>query len=215
MAQKFSMNIALDLDGVLWDIESFQLKYGEKYFRRRGIAMVNPNGFGIREMFQCSSREEKKFWATYLVQGFFTKAREQAKEVVWDLRKRGHRICIITSRFNTTETSLLGAVMRGLVRAWLKVNAIYYDEIVFCDDRKENLNKAQACRRLAVDVMVEDRKENLDLLKNLTRVIGFRTRNNQFYEDAAVVFVQSFREVKREIERMEALLQQEHKRADD
>lgn len=202
------MNIALDVDGVLWDIEAFQLKYGEKYFSKRGFSIVDPDGFGIKDIFGCSSRQEKAFWASYILRGFFVKARAHADEVVRDLRKRGHRIYIITSRAKTTETSLLGAVMRGLVLAWLRVNSIAYDGIVFCDDHNDERNKRRACEELAVDVMVEDRKENIDLLKNLTRVIGFRTRNNQFYKDASVVFVCSFQEVKREIERLEQSLQQ-------
>ena len=70
------MNIAFDIDGVLWDIEEFQLKYGEKYFAKRGLKIINPNGFGIKDTFGCSDHQEKTFWAAYMLRGLFARARE-------------------------------------------------------------------------------------------------------------------------------------------
>ncbi len=196
------MNIAFDVDGVLWDIEKFQLQYGEQYFGPRGIALVNPNGFGISDIFACTHREEVKFWARNLPRGFFMKARAHAEEVVRDLKEMGNNIFIITSRYKTSEHSLLGLFMRELVRGWLKRNRIFYDRIIFCDDENESQSKAHACRRLQVDVIVEDRWENIEQLKNVTSVIGFRTRNNQGHEEDGIPFVSSFPEIKTVIERL-------------
>ncbi len=198
------MNIAFDVDGVLWDIESFQLQYGAEFFGPRGVLPVNPNGFGIGDIFGCTHREEVKFWARNLPRGFFMKARAHAEEVVRELKEMGNNIFIITSRYKTSEHSLLGMFMRELVRAWLKRNRIVYDRIVFCDDADEGQSKVRACRRLKVDVIVEDRWENIEELKKVTSVIGFRTRNNQDYEDDGVAFVKSFLEIKAEIERLKA-----------
>ena len=195
------MNIAFDVDGVLWDIETFQLKYGKPYFARKNIPLSDPSGFGIREMFHCSEQEEKKFWILSIPKVFFAKAREHAREVVREMKKKGHRIFIITSRARTTDHSLAGAFMRKALKAWLKRNGIEYDEILFCQDDNENFSKKQACQSRAVDFIVEDRWENIQLLKKVTRVIGFRTRNNQAYTDSSIPFVHSFLEVQAELEK--------------
>ena len=48
------------VDGVLFPLEEYQLTEGEKFFRKKPI--VNENGYGIKEVFNCSVKEEVIFW---------------------------------------------------------------------------------------------------------------------------------------------------------
>ena len=59
------MNIGIDIDGVLTDIRSFQIKKGQTFFKKK---LVNKKGFTIKEMFDCSDEESKKFWTRYLLE---------------------------------------------------------------------------------------------------------------------------------------------------
>ena len=43
------MRIAFDADGVLTDLEKFQLEYGEKFFKEKyNKEIVNPSGYVIK-----------------------------------------------------------------------------------------------------------------------------------------------------------------------
>ena len=58
------MKIGFDVDGVLTDLENYQLEYGKKYFGEDKL--VNENGYTIQEIFGCSKEEEEKFWIKYI-----------------------------------------------------------------------------------------------------------------------------------------------------
>ena len=45
------MRIGIDIDGVLTDIETFELENGSKYFNK---SVVNPNGYGSQNIFKVS-----------------------------------------------------------------------------------------------------------------------------------------------------------------
>ncbi len=53
------MRIGIDIDGVLTDIEKFQIEYGSKYFYEKGINIVNYKGYEITELFGVSLKEDK------------------------------------------------------------------------------------------------------------------------------------------------------------
>ena len=52
------MKVGIDIDGFLTDIATFQIVQGKKYFGN----IVNRNGYSIREIYNCSKKEEVKFW---------------------------------------------------------------------------------------------------------------------------------------------------------
>ena len=58
------MKIGFDVDGVLTDLENYQLEYGKKYFGEDKL--VNEDGYTIQEIFGCSKEEEEKFWIKYI-----------------------------------------------------------------------------------------------------------------------------------------------------
>ena len=46
------MNIGIDVDGVLVDMEKYQLKYGKKFFlSRHNINIKNPKAYDVQEIF--------------------------------------------------------------------------------------------------------------------------------------------------------------------
>ena len=61
------MNFGLDIDGVLTDIESYQLNKGIPFFKKvYNKEIVNEYGKNIQQIFDCTKEEEHKFWAKYL-----------------------------------------------------------------------------------------------------------------------------------------------------
>ena len=54
------MRIGVDIDGVLTDIEQWQLDVGGKYFSTKGKKVQNPNGYEISEIFDVEESMHRK-----------------------------------------------------------------------------------------------------------------------------------------------------------
>lgn len=182
------MRIAFDVDGVLNNIEKFQLVYGKEFFKEKyGMDVKNPNGYGIKEIFECTAEQEKEFWEKFTFKfNLSDLARDGAAATINQLKKEGNELFIITSRAKTDENSPKGVVMRFLLEHWLKQNniGIPKDNIIYCPLKDENgkdisgIEKAKKCKELGIDLMVEDKIENIQALAHETDVICFNNRNN-------------------------------------
>lgn len=218
------MNIGFDVDGVLNDIENFQLKYGviffkkkyiENYYKQHGVRLeeadikdsdiiFDPNGYGIKEVFNCTDEEEVEFWTKYTLKFFFETAREGMSQAIKRLRSQGNKIYIISSRALTTEDTTKGKLMRLLLTEWLKRNDIEYDDIRFCSIKNSNEDKVAACKELSIDIFVEDKKENVEALSEITNVLCFNTKNNNGLEGNNIVRVNNSGEIYNEVKRIQS-----------
>ena len=140
------MNVGIDIDGFLTDIATFQLEQGLKYFDN----IVNRNGYTIREIFNCSKKDEAKFWIKNF-KSCFKEVRPQAKEFIEYIRNNGGKVYIITSRALSAKNSILGLFMRSCVKLWLAKNGIKYDGIAFCNE-----DKTKVIKMYDIEVMGED-----------------------------------------------------------
>ena len=59
------MRIGIDIDGVLTDVERFQLDYGSKFFAKYNKFVINPKGYEPYEEFGVNIELEDKFWDEY------------------------------------------------------------------------------------------------------------------------------------------------------
>ena len=57
------MRIGIDIDGVLTDIEQWQLDYGSKfYFEKYGKEIKNNDGYETTDIFDVDSSLDDEFW---------------------------------------------------------------------------------------------------------------------------------------------------------
>ena len=171
------MIIGIDIDGVLTNLERFQLDYGSKYFfETENKININPNEYEIIDIFNATTENDDKFWKEYLE--FYAKkepARRFASEIIKKLKNDGHQIYIITARFLTDRDDYLGKKMRLIVKKWLKNNKIIYDKIIFSQEDKKNI-----CKENNVDIMIEDAPKNIvELSEVLPKVICFDALYNR------------------------------------
>ena len=111
----------------------------------------------------------------YLKQEFFdeylkdiyknAEVKKNAKEVLDRLRKKGHKIYIITSRSNSSSKKIKD--VEKLTRDWLKKHKITVDEIV---TSSYGDTKASACRKHHIDLMIDDNPYNYK------KIVGTGTR---------------------------------------
>lgn len=161
------MNIGIDVDGTLTDIWAYMIRNGEQYF---GRPASDPSAFDIEQMFSCSGKEGNGFWKKYLLR-YCRKCpiKDGAAETIARLRGDGHRIFIITSRVFATRKGAVGALFRALLKGWLKRSGVAYEDIAFCEDSGEA--KLVECQRLRIDVMIDDKPENLVTIRKKHAVI--------------------------------------------
>ena len=169
------MRIGIDIDGVLTDIEQWQLDVGGKFFSKYNKSVVNRDGYEITEIFDISDELDDEFWNEYLYE-YVTKepSRKYASEVIKKLKDEGNEIYIVTARYLTDKNTDDGKRMREIVVNWLKEQNIYYDEIIFSpEDKKEN------CKKYNIDILIEDKVDNINKISSVIPVICFHAGYNK------------------------------------
>lgn len=170
------MNIGIDIDGVLTDIEKFQLDYGSKLcFELLGKTIKDSNGYDIAQIFDVSQDSDEEFWNKYLWEyATKEKARKFADEITKKLEEDGNKIYIITARYLTNKDTEDGEKMRNTVKSWLKENNIYYDKIIFSPE-----DKLDICINNNIDIMIEDKVENIEKISTKIPVIAYNANYNK------------------------------------
>lgn len=90
------------------------------------------------------------------------------------MKDEGKEIYIITARYLTNRDTAEGQQMREIVRTWLKENKVYYDKIIFSPE-----DKVEICQKNNIDVMIEDKVENINNISKNIPVICFNARYNK------------------------------------
>lgn len=186
------MNIGLDIDGCLTDIEQFHLQYGIPFFEKKfHKQLVNERGKTIQQLFDCTKKEEAKFWLKHMVKYTIKDpVREGAAEFTKWAYENGHKIYIITSRAFSTKDNVIGKLARWSVRHWLKKSGIRYEDITFCDE-----DKLPALKKYHVSYMVEDDPDNIVAMHDITKVICMNAKCNEHLVEECACRCDSFEEV--------------------
>lgn len=176
------MNIAFDVDGVLTDFEWFLNTYGDKYFSKKTrnvVTKIKPSS-SVSERFGYPKEWDKKFYTRYLF--WYVRKysiRENVAEVIRKLRLQGHKIYFITARALAENENLLGNLMRDCLKRWLKKNCVEYDGIYFVSHQDASNEKANLCKKLNIDIFVEDEPTNIERLSKICKVICVSADYNQ------------------------------------
>ena len=190
------MNIGIDVDGVLTDIQSFNLKHAPPFFKakfNRDVADIAAND--ICDVFGCGEDERYAYWKKYLLRNVILEsARKDAKKIIRKLHADGHTIFIITKRVFTCQDDFMGKLMRFLLRNWLCRNGIKYHEIVFCDNDIAD-SKRTACIEKQIDIMIDDEPININAIAPIAKAICYDTTYNQDCEGENVFRAQDWDEV--------------------
>ena len=186
------MRIGIDIDGVLTDVEKYQIDYGSKYFYQNyGKNILDVNAYDFDSMFGVRKAQDNECWNS-LLWDYVTKepARKFAGEVTQKLHLDGNQIYIITARDYTSQDNLLGEKMRKSVKIWLKENNIYYDELIFVPD-----DKLDICIKNNIEILIEDKKENVNEVSKQIPVICFDARYNKDCNEQNIYRVYSWYDI--------------------
>lgn len=170
------MRIGIDIDGVLTDIEQWQLDFGSKYMsEEKHMNIVNNEGYDLTEIYNVSKEYDTNYWNKYIMDYVENEpARKFCGEVIKKLKDEGNEIYIITARYLTAEATKEGENMRNIVKKWLKKYNIYYDNIIFSPE-----DKLEVCMENRIDLMIDDRVENVNQISTKIPVICFHAGYNK------------------------------------
>ena len=173
------MRIGIDIDGVLTDIEQWQLDYGSKfYFEKYGKEIQNNEGYETTEIFKVDSKVDDEFWTEYFKDySINVDVRKFSSEVIKKLKQDGNEIYIITARGSFLSHSanvMLFEENKNIVLEWLRKNEIEYDKIIFSPE-----DKLSICLENNIDVMIEDKVDNINKISTRIPVICFHAGYNK------------------------------------
>ena len=173
------MKIGIDIDGVLTDIEKWQLDYGSKfYYENYYKGVVNSKGYETDEIFDSSRECDNLFWEKYFKDySIYAEARKFSGEVISKLKDEGYEIYIITARgsFPSHSSSVMSKEENEqIVKEWLNKNNIYYNQIIFSPE-----DKLDICIANKIDIMIEDKVDNINKISTRIPVICYNAGYNE------------------------------------
>ena len=128
------MRIGVDIDGVLTDLSSFLFDYAIDFYKEKGIDMVNPRGYEVKEMFNITEDLVYEFWVKYLPKYFSMPPRRKAAEIIKKLQMEGNYIVIISARGSGKDEDTLGKESTEYVTdKWLSMYGFDPDLVLFTD----------------------------------------------------------------------------------
>lgn len=189
------MNIGIDIDDTISETFETLLPYSQKYtiedLKRKSEIDMNQNllnHFYIVYMNGWNEKEATDFWSKYY--GEILKKvniKKFASEVINKLKKEGHKIYLITARWDMPNDNI-----KEITKQWLIENNVDYDELIINASDKVNLVKEKE-----IDIFIDDSFNNC---KNISvnsnaKVYMMTSRVNQSFKDENIRRVFSWPEV--------------------
>ena len=196
------MRIGIDIDGVLTDVERWQLDYGSKfYYERYQKEIVDFEGYDTNQIFNVDDKLDEEFWRKYFKEySLNVEARKFANEVIDKLKQDGHQIYIITARgsFLSHSADVMSIEEnQEIVLNWLKNNHINYDKIIFSPE-----DKLDICKENNIDLMIEDKVDNINKISKIIPVICFHAGYNKDCKNSNIIRCYSWYDIYSKINKL-------------
>ena len=168
------MNIGIDIDGVLTNDDEYILSCTSKYCYENNIqGFIEPYKYEYNKLNwnqELIDDYRSKYFDEYVDK---EPVRKFASEVIKKLKEDGHKIFIITGRYQTYNETPAGENMRLRVKKWLDKNEIVYDKLIFA-----RVPKIKELQENKIDLMIEDSPTTIPVIKDIVKVLCYDTRYN-------------------------------------
>lgn len=172
------MKIGLDIDGIILDFERTMRTYAELYdlliLKKDGVK--DSNQFDYLKRYDWTDEEKKNFIDNYLVYATInsTSLIPLVKEMLELFRLEGHEFLFITAR-GLLKKETKEAVIQVFQRNNIPIDNIYWGI----------KDKVAKCRKLGIDLMIEDNPSTCKLLSgNKIKTLYFRDKDNEKIENS-------------------------------
>jgi len=189
------MNIGIDIDDTISETFETLLPYSQKYTiedlkRKSEIDLRGDlsNHFYIVYVNGWNEQEAKEFWEKYYAEILRqVNIKKFASEVINKLKQEGHKIYLITARWDMRADNV-----KEITKQWLKENNVVYDELIINASDKLSIAKEKN-----IDIFIDDSFNNCKSIKDGTnaKVYLMNTKMNENLNDENIKRVYSWPEV--------------------
>lgn len=189
------MNIGIDIDDTISETFETLLPYAQKYtiedLKRKSEVQIDSNcenHFYIVYMSGWNEQEAMAFWEKYYAEILRKlNIKKFASEVISKLRKQGHKIYLITARWNMKNDNV-----EEITKQWLKDNNVEYDGLFLNASDKLELAKENK-----LEMFIDDSFKNCKKIADNTeiKVYMMNSRVNGSLNDEKIEKVFSWPEV--------------------
>ncbi len=189
------MNIGIDIDDTISETFEALLPYAQKYtiedLKRKSEIDMNQNfldHFYIVSMNKWNKEEAMNFWNKYyaeILKGVNIK--KFASKVINKLKEEGHKIYLITARWDMPNDNI-----QEITKQWLKENDVKYDELII-----NASDKLQLIKEKNIDIFIDDSFNNCkSIAENTnTKVYMMTSGVNGNFNDENIKRVYSWPEI--------------------
>ncbi len=189
------MNIGIDIDDTISETFEILLPYAQKYtiedLKRKSEINMNQdflNHFYIVYMNGWNEKEALAFWSKYYAE-ILKKANIKifASDVINKLKKEGHKIYLITARWDMPNDNI-----QEITKKWLSNNKIEYDELII-----NATDKLKLVKEKNIDIFIDDSFNNCkNIVENSNaRVYIMNSKVNQNLNHKNIQRVYSWPEI--------------------
>lgn len=189
------MNIGIDIDDTISETFETLLPYSQKYTiedlkkeLKIYIKDEYANHFYIVYMNGWNEEEAKGFWDKYYEEILRkVNIKQFAAESINKLKQEGHKIYLITARWDMPNDDI-----QGITKKWLIENNIEYDELII-----NASDKLQLIKEKNIDVFIDDSFNNCKSIaeNSNTKVYMMTSRVNGSFNHEKITRVYSWPEV--------------------
>ena len=189
------MNIGIDFDGVLLDTERYLRFYAEYYsYFCLGNKPKISNEFVDQQLNFAWTKEEQ----TYFLKKYMPIATKHApfipgaKQILAKLKKEGHKLFLITARYNSVVDEF------ELAKPRIKSLGIDFDGIYSGRE-----NKYEVCKKFNIDLMIDDGPNNVEDFagKDIT-ILFFKDVARKFVPGNNIKLIDTWVDVYREVQKL-------------
>ena len=185
------MIIGIDIDDTITDTYEVMHAYAQEYtinvLKREPIINETnscSNHLYIQYLHNWNEEEDLKYLELYY-EKIIKEVRPKtlALKNLNKLKEDGHKIVLITARWETDYTDIV-----GLTKEWLKENNVPYDKLILNAE-----NKAVAAKQENLDIFIDDSFKNCQMVADLgIKTFIMDTRTNRNLEDERLKRVYSW-----------------------
>ena len=189
------MNIGIDIDDTISETFETLLPYAQKYtiedLKRESKVEIDSNlsnHFYIVYMNGWNEKEATDFWSKYYAEILReVNIKKFAAEVIKKLKEEGHKIYLITARWDMPNDNV-----KEITAKWLEKNQVEYDELIINASDKLKLVKENK-----IDVFIDDSFKNCKSIADNTntKVYMMTSRVNGSFQDKKIKRVFSWPEI--------------------
>ena len=189
------MNIGIDIDDTISETFETLLPYSQKYtiedLKRESKVELDSNlsnNFYIVYMNGWNKKEATDFWSKYYGEILReVNIKKFAKEVINKLKQDGHKIYLITARWDMPNDNV-----KDITKQWLERNQVEYDNLIINASDKLKLAKENN-----IDIFIDDSFKNCKSIAYNTdiKVYMMTSRVNGNLEDEKIRRVFSWPEI--------------------